>query len=188
MNDEARLTLTAPIAGTVLPPSDVPEQPSTEGELTPWWGNPFEPQNLGCLMTEQNMFCQIGDPRRMHALLVVEQSDVPFLAVGQTVDVKLDALPGHTWRSEIQEISSADVKISPRHLSNKSGGELATKTDPSGVERPLTTSYHVLVYPLDDADGELLIGMRGRAKIYTRWQPVGRRLWRWFSQTFHFKL
>ncbi|HEX4132913.1 MAG TPA: hemolysin D [Pirellulales bacterium] len=188
LKDQARLTLMAPVAGTVLPGPDMPEQPSADGDLESWWGSPFETGNLGCLMTEQNMFCQIGDPRRMHALVVVEQSDVPFLAVGQTVDIKLGALPSHTWRSEVREISSADVKISPRHLSNKTGGELATKTDPSGVERPLTTSYHVLVYPLDDADGELLIGMRGEAKIYAHWQPVGRRLWRWFSQTFHFKL
>ena len=80
------------------------------------------------------------------------------------------------------------MKVSPRHLSNKAGGELPTKTDKAGVERPITTSYQVLVFPLDDPDGLLKIGLRGRAKIHANWEPLGLGLWRWFSQTFHFRL
>ncbi len=186
--DEARLTLTAPVAGIVMPAAEVPERPSVEGDLVSWSGDPMAPKNLGCFMTAQDQFCLVGDPRNMHALVVVEQSDVGFLAVGQTVDVKLDALPGRTLHGVIHEISSADVKISPRHLSSKTGGELQTKTDAGGYERPLTTSYHVLVWPLEGGDDELRIGLRGRARIHAPWQPVGMRIWRWFSRTFHFRL
>jgi putative peptide zinc metalloprotease protein len=186
--EQARLMLVAPVTGEVLPGPETPERESGEGELTSRTGSPFEPRNTGCLMTEQDLFCQIGDSRRMHALVVVEQSDIAWLKVGQTVDVKLDSLPNDILHGRIEEISSADVKVSPRHLSNKAGGELATKTDASGIERPLTTSYHVLVFPLDDAEGQLKIGMRGRAKIHATWQPIGMRLWGWFAKTFHFKL
>jgi putative peptide zinc metalloprotease protein len=178
--EQARLTLVAPVAGEVLPGPETPEREAGEGELTARTGSPFETRNAGCLMT--------GDSRRMHALVVVEQSDIAWLKVGQTVDVKLDSLPNDILHGRIEEISSADVKISPRHLSNKTGGELATKTDASGIERPLTTSYHVLVFPLDDAHGQLKVGMRGRAKIHATWQPIGMRLWGWFAKTFHFKL
>jgi hypothetical protein len=79
-----------------------------------------------------------------------------------------------------------DLKISPRHLSNKSGGELSTKTDESGVERPMAVSYQVRV-PIDAPPGELRSGFRGRAKIFTPWQPAAAQAWRWFCQTFHFK-
>jgi hypothetical protein len=30
--------------------------------------------------------------------------------------------------------------------------------------------------------------MRGRAKIYTGWQPLGRRIYRYLARTFHFEL
>jgi hypothetical protein len=98
-----------------------------------------------------------------------------------------------TFKGPIKEISKADLRVSPRHLTNKSGGELATKTDESGVERPLSTSYQVLVYPLEMSEGPtpeglFSVGLRGRAKIHADWEPAGTRLWRWFSQTFHFRL
>jgi putative peptide zinc metalloprotease protein len=186
--DLTRLELRAPRDGTVLPPPEVPQPPYDEGTLPRWSGSPFEPHNRNCWMSEQDIFCTIGDPAEMHALVVVEQSEVVYLGEQMVVDLKLDARPGATYRGGILEISSEDVKISPRHLSNKAGGELATKTDASGVERPLTTSYHVLVYPLIDERGELRIGQRGQAKIYAHWQPVGARLWRWFCRTFQFRL
>ena len=97
-------------------------------------------------------------------------------------------LPYLTLHSEVQEIASINLKVSPSHLTNKSGGDLATKTDEAGVERPLTTSYQVRVFPLSDADGLLRIGLRGEAKIHVAPRSVGWRLWRWFTQTFHFRL
>jgi putative peptide zinc metalloprotease protein len=103
--------------------------------------------------------------------------------------VKLDELPGDTFTTDVIEISRKDMSVSPREMSHKTGGELQTKTDPTtGVERPLSASYQA-VAPLDDEDQVLMVGLRGRAKVSsTRWISLGGRVWRWFGQTFHFRM
>ena len=120
--------------------------------------------------------------------MVIDQADIEFLRLKQQVDIKLEQLPYLTLTSEVQEIATQELKVSPKHLTNKSGGELPTKTDEAGVERPLTTSYQIRVFPLDDSDGLLRIGLRGQAKIHVAPKLIGWRLWRWFTQTFHFRL
>jgi hypothetical protein len=52
--------------------------------------------------------------------------------------------------------------------------------------RPMSTSYQARV-PLDNPDGLLRVGLTGKAKVFTGWQPLGRRLARYLYQTFHFK-
>lgn len=147
----------------------------------------MDPKNLGCYLEESVLFCQVGDLEKMEAMLVIDQADIDFVREGQEVEIKLDELPHDVLHGRIAEIAPDALKISPRRLSTKAGGELATKTDPAGVERPMSTSYQARVY-LDDPEGLLGLGLRGRAKIHADWQTVGRRLWRLATRTFNFKL
>ena len=41
---------------------------------------------------------------------------------------------------------------------------------------------------LDDEEGVLRLGLRGRGKVHTAWIPLGTRLWRFLSHTFSFKI
>lgn len=184
--DKQNLTLVAPHAGTVMPPTDVPEQ-ETNGQLRSWAGSPLDKKNLGCFLEQSSLFCMVGNPTAMQAVLVIDQSEVEFVRPGQEVDLKLDELPLETFQGTIEEVASLDLAISPRSLSNKSGGELATETDASGVERPQSTSYQARV-PLDDTDHIFRIGLKGRAKIHVGSLTLGQRLVRWAKQTFHFRL
>ena len=188
LNDRDRLVLTAPRAGVVLPPPEVPHKTEPEGQLPQWWGTPLEKRNEGVYLGASTPVCLIGDPQRMQAALVVDQSVIDFVAVGQSVDIKLDQLPFDTLTSRIEEKSESELKVAPRHLSSKAGGELATKTDESGIDRPWSPSFQALAYPLEDPQGLMRIGLRGRAKIDAGSQTVGQRLWRYVSETFHFKL
>jgi len=185
--DRERLTLVAQRSGTVLPAPEQAKQGSPDQELATWSGTPFEPKNVGCHLDESTLLCQVGDPEKFEAIVVLDQADLGHVQVGQCVDLKLDEFPHDTFRSTIEEIARADLKVSPRHLSNKAGGELATKTDAKGVERPLSISYQARI-PLRSPAGELRSGLCGRAKIYTPWESAAVRGWRWFSQTFHFRL
>jgi putative peptide zinc metalloprotease protein len=185
--DLKRLTLLSPVAGTVLPPPELPVRKTSDKQLEHWSGTPLEQKNRNAYMEEGVLFCLVGDPQKMEALLVVDQEDIEYLKIGQTVDVKLDELPAETLHGEISEVAHEPLTVSPRSLSNKSGGELATKTDEGGVERPLNTSYQVRV-PLDDAEGLLRIGLRGRGRIHTATQTLGHRIWRYVAQTFNFRL
>ncbi len=181
------LTLLANADGTVLPPPEVSESPAGEGQLPTWSGIPMNPRNLGCLLTENTLFCQLGDPRKMEAILVIDQSDMEMVEEGQRATLLLDELPFDPFESEITDISRMSLQFSPRSLSNKAGGELATETDASGRERPQRPSYQARAN-LDGPPGLLRQGLRGRAKIYVKPRTLGQRIWRYAAQTFNFEL
>jgi len=185
--DKKRLRLVAQQAGAVLPPPEVPQKPAAEGELPHWYGTPLDPRNLGCYLEEGQLFCLVGDPTRLQAILIIPQEEVEFVSVGQRVSLRLDDLPGQEFPGVIEEISQIDLKVTPRHSSNKAQGEVPSKTDESGVERPLNISFQAKVY-LDNPDGLVRLGFRGKAKIYARWQTLGQRAWRFVNRTFHFLL
>jgi putative peptide zinc metalloprotease protein len=185
--DLQRLELLAPAEGVVFPPPRKPSQEDPNGQLPGWSGTPLDEQNLGAYLEAGSLFCQIGDPKQMEAILVIDQGDLEFVATGQKVEIKLDELPHETLHGAITEIANVELEVSPTRLSVKSGGELPTKTDASGVERPMSTSYQARV-PLENAEGLLRPGLRGRAKVHTGWQTLGARFWRLVTQTINFRL
>jgi len=285
--EHKRLTLVAPIAGVVLPPPKVPDKGAGDGQLAGWSGTPLDKKNVGCLLEESVLFCQVGDPNQLEAFLVIDQADVEYvreafdnqLAKGKRprVEIKLDELPHHTLHTEIIEIAQDKLEVAPKRLSTKSGGDLPTITDSdTGIERPQSASYQaraplglyghdpdygqlrgklelepsqtdpessgtwrlryvsengnpdrfagrvVLSDPtllsgyepgqfvevaghlategadnlyevtqirkLDDGNTLLRIGLRGQAKVETKWLPLGTRFWRFISHTFNFRL
>jgi len=186
--DRSRLLLKAPKDGVVLPPPWIQRREDRQGPLPTWSGTPLEPENLGCYLEEGTQVCLVGDPTQMEAVLVIDQGDIDFVAPGQEVEIKLDGLPHDTFTGKIAKISEEEMSHSPRRLSRKAGGELATETDPqSGAERPMSTSYQASV-PLPDPDGLFRIGLRGTAKIHVRNQTLAQRVWRFVTSTFNFKL
>ena len=186
--DQARLILKAPVDGTVLPPPLTKRHETSEGQLPAWSGTPLEPENRGAYLEASTLFCQIGNPQQMEAILVIDQADIEFVAADQRVDLKLQELPHNTLQGKISEVANIDLKITPQRLSSKAGGDLVTMTDPdSGIERPMSTSYQARV-PLDDPEGLLRIGLRGQGKIFAAKQSLGQRLWRLAVHTFNFRM
>jgi len=183
--DEKRLTLAAPAGGTVLPPPGVAAHPYVPGRLQTWWGSPLEPRNLGCRLTPGTLLCLVGDPARLEAVLIVDQSNLVFVKHGQRVRMQFDELPATVLDGTVTEIAKTDLKVVPRELAM--ANELPTRVDENGVHRPLNTSYQVRV-SLDGHEGMLLTGARGRAKILADPQPLGRRLYRYLRRTFNFPL
>lgn len=185
--DLKRLELVARVSGTVMPPPWTEDRDDPHGQLPTWSGTPLDDKNLGALLPVDVLFCQVGDPHKLEAILVVDQADIPFVKLDQKVEIKLDQLPHDVFVGHITEVSPDVLKVSSKRLSTKAGGELSTKTDESGVERPMSPSYQVRV-PIDDPNGLMRLGLRGRAKIYADWQPLGQRFWRFVTRTFNFRL
>ena len=189
--DRARLTLTAPCDGRVLPPPPTPAGHQEEiegGQLPTWSGTPLDPEHYQPFLKEGVLFCQVGDPQSLEAVLVIDQTDIDFVKKDQAVDLKFDAFPHDTLHGKIERISLSNLKITPRRLSTQAGGELPSKHDPdTGVETPQSASYQALV-PITGDDGTLVVGLRGRAKIHTSPLSLGARLWRLIMNTFHFRL
>ena len=185
-----RLTVVAPegATGTIIPPPWRQDKvAAAQGRLKTWEGTPFDDRNVGALLTPSDLICQIGDPANMEAMLVVDQAYIDLVREGHPVRLLLESNTYQAYESQVEAIADSEMKVASRGMSAQAGGRLETKTDSTGMVRPLNTSYHVRV-PLGEAAGELQVGMQGQARIYTGWQPLGRRLYRYLAKTFHFDL
>ena len=190
----ARLKIIAPVSGTVFPPHVKAQTDSRDGRLPGWSGSPFYAKNLGAVLQEADQICQIGDANEFEAVLVIDQSDVDLLEQYKKrsdddryppVEMKLDAYRWTTRKGQIEKLASAPMKVTPVSLASQGGGELSTKTDSDGKLVPISTSYQARV-PLDNRDGLLRVGLTGQARVYSGWQPLGRRLYRYLARTFRF--
>jgi hypothetical protein len=155
--------------------------------LPTWSGTPFNERNIGARLNSSDLFCQIGDPRKLEAIVVIDQANRDLVHEGQTTRIKLDTIPGTTLEGQIQDITTSNLEQSPASLSNQAGGGLATRTDKSGVQRPLKATYVARV-PLDDANEVMQPGMRGRAKIRVGDVSLVGRLVRYLSRVFYFDI
>ncbi|MCE9606431.1 MAG: hypothetical protein K8U03_16170 [Planctomycetia bacterium] len=182
--DRDRLVPVAHRAGTLYPP---PAQPSSHSpdELAAWTGRPLDPTNLGGTLEVGTPLGSVGDPHRWQAAIVLDQEDVDFVRPNDRVEILLDALPEETLHGTVAEIALGELRESPRRLSNKSGGELATKAESGTTEAPASTSYLVRV-DLDDPEGRFRQGWRGTARVRVAPKPLGSRWLRSLSRTFHF--
>jgi len=164
--DQQRLRLAAPIAGMVLPPPITPSRDDPEEKLSMWSGTPLDLENVGVFLEQGVLFCQVGDPKKLEAVLVIDQGDRNFIRDGQRVDIKLEGFASSTIHGAIEEIAESEIKVTPRRLSTKSGGELPSITDPdTGVERPMNTSYQARVL-IEDPDGRFRLGLRPSQGAY----------------------
>ncbi len=183
-----KLTIVAPAAGTVIPPpSRIDKMSNLQGKLATWQGTPFDERNQGAMLSPTDLICQIGDPKKMDAVLIVDQAYIDLVKEGQLVRVLLEAYTGKAFETKIEEIATTEVKFVPQSMSTQASGRLETRADKAGQMRPLNTSYHVRA-PLLNVASELETGMQGQARIYTGWQTVFSRASRYVAKTFHFDL
>jgi putative peptide zinc metalloprotease protein len=185
--NRTELVLRAPRAGVVLPAPSLKEQPEASGRLPPWSGNALDPKNVGATFTEGTVLCLVGEPEKFEAVMVVDQSEVEFVAKGQHVDLRLDAFPWQTFTGTVEELAESSLEMSSERMSVKAGGLVPTETDPSGRELPISTSYEAMM-SLDDTQAVLTPGMRGTARIQVGSRTVGQWLLRLVWQTFNFRM
>jgi len=181
------LILRAPASGTVFAPPETPPRAAVDGLLPVWSGTPFDEVNLGCTLESGVQFCQIADPSALSADLVIDQSSIELIEPRQMVEIVFEHAASETCVGVIEEISDEELQFSSTTLSKKSGGDIATETDPSGRERPLSASYRARVLLADEAQA-LLPGLRGRAKVRTAPQSAAARLSRLLAETFRIRL
>ena len=78
--DRERLELTAPVAGVVLPPPEIPRRPDQRRPTIRRFGAPpWISRNDHAYLAESTLVCMIGDPQAMQANLVVDQSHLDFV-------------------------------------------------------------------------------------------------------------
>ena len=182
--DLRRLTIRATSSGVVLPADSRPRESSRQ-QLASWSGRLLDRQNRGAFAQEGTMVCQVGDPKRLEAVLAIDQADLEFISEGQKIQILLQQFPWLMLNSKIEQIAEVDMKKSPRGMSNKSGGDLATQTDDAGQEQPLHTKYHANA-TIRHESAEIAVGATGTARIRAGSKTIGQRLVRYLAQTFRF--
>ena len=178
--DLARLTIKAPVSGTILPPASLPNRSAT-GALSTWSGTPLDERNRGCTLRTGTLICQIGDPNQLEAVLIVDQTDIEFLKPKQHVRLALDETPGTICEGTVQEIAEIDLKVAPRELVRHD--ELPTRMSENGQLELVSTAYQARV-ALAPTHPTMLIGTSGKAKVDADALSLGSRLARYLSQTF----
>jgi putative peptide zinc metalloprotease protein len=189
-HDHQRLLIRSPRSGFFLAGHRRPAPNSDSGELHGWHGSPLEPRNIGCSMDRQTIVGQvIPDMSKLTAVLAIDQSEIEFVRRDQ--QVKLVSWQDRTrvLESSTEEISPVEMKVVPRSLSSRFGGDLITRQNADGDDVPMSTTYMVNV-PVELASDDAMVfpGSTGVAKIRTGSQTVGARIWRLVCHTFQFEL
>jgi len=182
-----KMTLKAPISGTVIPPEWRPYRTPPGGQLSAWWGTPLERKNVGATFERSTLFCEVGDPTKIEAILVVNQRDFGLIKPGQFAELMFVEYPGVRFKGNVKDVEAREMETIPTQLSTKGKGEVPTTTDLDGTEKPSAPSYRVSVL-LDNPDNLISVGMTGRSKVHVAPQTIAQRLWRIVTQVFNFKL
>ncbi len=181
-----KLNLVANRNGVIIPPPNIPAQPNAGETMQGWSGTPLDPENRSVFMQSQTLFCLVGDPTKMKATLVIDQSDAKLIEKEQPVKLMFDELPGERFKSFVQYVSRDPLSSLPRELSLTNGGSISARPLPGGGEAPMLTSYEVSV-PLDEIDDAILTGFRGQAKIQVGELPLGQQFIHYLRTVINFR-
>ena len=174
-----RLTIRAPIDGIVM--SDVlTPRASLPGRLPGWSGSPLDAKNIGCTLDRGTAYCLIGAPQRFSATVVVDESEIELVSLGQQARVWLRECPSEVSSGTVNEISDVEIQNAPTSLVSKDDVKVIDEGD--GVQRLANVSFNVRV-PLDVDGGKLPIRSTGWAKIQVPSTTIGQRVKRYLLST-----
>lgn len=143
---------------------------------------------------KSEVFCQIGDPSKLHIVLPVSPDDHDLLRENLTkskannwsipIVIRVHGRDSQTWEGELKELPQAVAKEIPLELSNKGGGPLAVKptSQPDHLE-PQTQVYLVHVKILEP-DNAIVPGSLAQVKIYNEYRSAAWFTWRFIAKTF----
>lgn len=180
-HDAERLTLAAPGAGSVIAAPRIEASPTADGRLPTWSGAILDTENRGGWIEPGTLVCLVGDPTRLSAVLLVDDSEAQRVEPGQTVRMQLDQLPGQVVEGTVVEVARRDAEATAATSSERADlTPLLAGVVPAG---PATTHYEVRV-DFELPNQALVIGGRGEAKIAAERVTLARRMLRWLSRTF----
>ncbi|MBS0266880.1 MAG: HlyD family efflux transporter periplasmic adaptor subunit [Planctomycetes bacterium] len=183
--DAAQLKLTAPCAGVILPPPNLPRSQDPGAGLPAWSGMPQDSRNAGCWLEPGTLFCAVGAPDESAATLIISQSEIELVQPGQPVRILLDQFPGQILSGRVTEIAAMNLELVPVELLGDR--ETAVRRQESGQISLAETSYQARV-AVDPSACPLSLRARGRAKIRLASATLAEQLARLVRQTLHFRL
>jgi putative peptide zinc metalloprotease protein len=178
VRDRDLLIVRSPRVGVLLPPSSDAARPA---DSLPSEGPPLDPRNAAMYLESGTLVGTVATQGQFDALLVVDQTDIPYVQTGQHVRLQLPESGAGVLTGAVSEVATRRLEYSPPPL-------LATQRLPSrvgedGQVQPLRTVYEVRV-ELSETPEFLAIDSTGESRIEVGTMTLGRRLLRWFEATF----
>jgi putative peptide zinc metalloprotease protein len=194
--DEAkRLTLTAPADGVVIPAprkNKLADEPRPT-RLPEWRGSLLDGNTIGAHVEPGTLVCLVGDPSKLTAVLLVDDTDIKRLAAGQKTRLRIDELPGRVIDGEVVEVARHEVedpesmKMHRADLSPLLVGLVAPGKSGALYEARVRFSRERGARneePAGLSTTALIIGGRGDGKVTAERITIGKRLYRYLAQTF----
>jgi putative peptide zinc metalloprotease protein len=164
----ALLTLRAPDDGTVL-------------RLPSW-------ESKGKWLEGGEQLCVVADAGELRALIVLEAHDRQLIAEGQTVRFLAHGRRGTVHEGTIDGIAQVNAEEIPPQLSNRVGGEVATRHDAAaGTEKPYRQHFLVTVR-LRPSHELPHPGTLGQVRIDAGSETLWWRVRRFLASTFHWNI
>jgi putative peptide zinc metalloprotease protein len=180
------LDLRAGRNGIVIPPPNTELVRSQTGEtLAVWSGNPLDARNQGALLEAGTWYCSIAAEDSWEAVLMVPQSEIKLVTVGDAARIMLDEYPGRWLEGQVREVSREKVSELPRELAPSAGGPLAAAEPAVNGPAPLFGYYQVTL-KIGGQPPQLAQGFRGRARIHVGKYTLAWRIRRFFRTVFDF--
>jgi multidrug resistance efflux pump len=178
-----RLVLKAPIEGVIIAAPSRNETGNSEPtvRLATWSGTLLENSNVGAYVEPGTLLCLVGDPTRLTAVMLVDDTDVKRLQPGQPARWRLDQLPGQVIDGEVIDVSRHDVGAAENADGPADLDALYAGIVPPGQHGAFYQARVRFDLPPEQS---LVIGGRGEAKVTAERITVARRIWRYFAQTF----
>ncbi len=70
--------------------------------------------NQDAYFSEGDVLCVLGDPSKMEAIIVIDQSDIDLVKVGDEVELMLESAQLNSVTGKISRISQSEMKESPK--------------------------------------------------------------------------
>jgi putative peptide zinc metalloprotease protein len=181
-----RLTLVAPSDGVIIPAPRLaaaggPSVDSSGGRLPTWSGSLLDKSNLGAYVEPGTLVCLIGDPTRLTAVMLVDDTNIKRLQQGQKVRLRLDQLPGQIIEGELIDVARHEAQSSDQGPAN--GADLDSLY--AGVmPKEHTGAVYQARVRFDARPESLIIGGRGTAKVAAERITLARLIARYLAQTF----
>jgi putative peptide zinc metalloprotease protein len=129
-------------------------------------------QRVGEFLAAGDVFCHVVNRTRMKARILVKDIDLDQVHIGSPVTVKVLPFPYRTFSGRVEQILPAAAAEGPVAQ--------AQKLERLGQE---LTNYFAVIMEFPNAEGNLLEGMTGTAKISGKSRPLayraGQAVWRW---------
>ena len=165
----------APQSGTVFPPTGSSSRDQSNDDTSGQSHLPvrglMDSSNSNCYVRSSQHLLTIADPNVREVLMLVDEKDMDYIAVGQSVRLVLERLPGQSFVGQVEEIYTEQ-----------------TQTQSDNVDELEPLKRFPISLSIDEFPPQAVAGSIGRAKISVPGQSIGKRLWLLFERAKNTKL